>query len=195
MQSAGWPERPLLVVVSGAPGSGKTTLAGRISEELRLPLLAKDRIKEALGDALGMPPDVSGSERLGRAAYAAMFALAAETLVAGQGVIVESNFRRGSSEREIRGIGARPDNVRLVHCSAAPGVVTDRYRSRFAAGKRHPVHLDEARVDALEEDLASGRYEPIALGCPTLVVDTTAGYHPDLDAIVAFVRGRGAKPT
>jgi predicted kinase len=44
-----------LVYVSGAPGSGKTSLAVPLAAELGYPLLAKDRIKETLHDALGAP--------------------------------------------------------------------------------------------------------------------------------------------
>jgi len=192
MQSAGWPDGPLLVVVSGAPGSGKTTLATRLSEELGLTLLAKDHIKEALADAVGLPDDVAGSQRLGRAAYAATFRLAADSLAAGRGVVLESNFRRGSSEPEIASLGTDWD-TRLVHCTAPPDLLARRYQSRFEAGERHPVHLDHERAAALTEDLATGRFEPIELGCPTLVVDTTSGYRPSLEAILTFLRA-GAEP-
>jgi predicted kinase len=37
-----------LVYVSGAPGSGKTSLAVPLAAELGYPLLSKDRIKEVL---------------------------------------------------------------------------------------------------------------------------------------------------
>lgn len=36
---------PLLILVSGAPASGKTTLALRLAQELHLPALCKDAIK------------------------------------------------------------------------------------------------------------------------------------------------------
>jgi len=38
------------VVVSGAPGAGKSTLAGPLAERLGLPLIGKDHIKETLFD-------------------------------------------------------------------------------------------------------------------------------------------------
>jgi adenylate kinase family enzyme len=44
------------VLVTGLPGSGKTTLAGPIASRLNVPLIAKDHIKELLADHLGLGP-------------------------------------------------------------------------------------------------------------------------------------------
>lgn len=64
------------VLVSGRPGSGKTTLAATLASELGLPLLAKDAIKEVLADQLGVPTTVEESHRLGRAAVVVMLQIA-----------------------------------------------------------------------------------------------------------------------
>jgi adenylate kinase family enzyme len=42
-----------VVLVSGAPGAGKTTLASALAPALGFPLIAKDHIKETLVDVLG----------------------------------------------------------------------------------------------------------------------------------------------
>src|SRR6185437_1283503 len=58
-----------LVYVSGAPGSGKTSLAVPLAAALGYALLTKDRIKETMHDAFGAPePDRAWSRRLGGAA-------------------------------------------------------------------------------------------------------------------------------
>ncbi len=54
---------PTLVLVTGAPGSGKTTLAMPLARHLGLPLITKDTIKEALFDTLGTG-DHTWSQRL-----------------------------------------------------------------------------------------------------------------------------------
>jgi predicted kinase len=71
-----------LVYVSGAPGSGKTTLAVPLAAEPGYALLGQDRIKETLHDALGAPePDRAWSRRLGAAAIELLWALAVASAV------------------------------------------------------------------------------------------------------------------
>ena len=86
-----------MVLVSGAPGAGKTTLAVPLAAELGFTLLCKDRIKETLHDGLGAPePDLAWSRRLGAAAMELLWALAADA----PAVVLEANFRpRSAYER------------------------------------------------------------------------------------------------
>src|SRR5581483_9605379 len=93
--------RPLLALVTGAPGSGKTTLARRLASELRLPLLAKDDIKETLYDQLGAP-DQAASQRLGLAALTLLRQTAERLLAAGVSVLIEANYQRGRAEPDLR---------------------------------------------------------------------------------------------
>src|SRR4051794_3017127 len=102
-----------LVIVSGPPGAGKSTLAGPLAAELALPLLAKDVIKESLFDALGHVEDdpLASSRRLGGAAMELLWRLAAEC----PAVAIEANFRTQSAlERgKVRHLCERPVEV---HC-------------------------------------------------------------------------------
>lgn len=181
---------PVLIVVSGAPGSGKTTLARRIADELALPLISKDAIKESLSDAIGLPRTIEESGRLGDAAYAAMFALARSTLDAGSSAVLDSNFRRGRSEKELAAVAAGR-RVRVVHCQAAPATIERRYRGR--ASTRHPCHLDQLRTDDVLRDLAAERYRPLAIpGAEFLVVDTDVDETPGLGVILSFISGPSA---
>ncbi len=185
--------QPALVIVSGAPGAGKTTLASKIAEQLHLPLLCKDELKEALYDVLGSP-DPDYSRRIGMAAYGVLYALLRRLLDAGVGAVAEGNFYRGWSEENLAPFVARARTV-LVHCHAPPDVIVRRYVARAERGERHSGHHDVAVVPRLQQTLRDGSFEPLTLGVPTLLVDTTDGYTPGLPEILAFLRQHLARPS
>lgn len=182
--------RPLLAIVCGAPGSGKTTLARRLAGELRLPLLAKDDFKEALHDVLGAP-DQAASQRLGLAALTLLRQTAARLLGTGVSVLVEANYQRGLAEPELRPLLGLAHGVQ-IHCGGDPSAIVLRYCERAARGERHAGHFDHDALPRLHGLLERGAYEPLDLDVPVLRADTTAAaeYVPDFTTIAAFVRER-----
>ncbi|MDP9371336.1 MAG: ATP-binding protein [Chloroflexota bacterium] len=187
-------EQPLLVLVSGAPATGKTTLAHRLSEALPLPLLARDAIGEILADAFDVQSREHG-QALMQPTFAIYYAVLDQLLRAGISVITESNFHRDIAERDLRPCVARARTV-LIHCQTARDVSIRRFIERFERGERHRAALagDEERIARLRAgELPDSweRAEPVAIDVPTLRVDTTSGYAPDFDAIVSFVRSVG----
>jgi predicted kinase len=83
--------QPTLVVISGLPASGKTTLARRLAAEMRLPLVGRDDIKERLFESLGWS-DREWSKRLGGASWDLLYWFVETQLAAGQSCVIESNF-------------------------------------------------------------------------------------------------------
>jgi adenylylsulfate kinase-like enzyme len=65
-----------LIVVSGAPGTGKSTIAAALGAALRFPVLSLDPVKEALADVLGLGGE-DWSNQVGDAAAEVVFRLAA----------------------------------------------------------------------------------------------------------------------
>src|SRR2546426_2876822 len=65
-----------VIVVSGAPGTGKSTVAAALAAQLHWPALELDTIKEALADVLGLGGH-DWPDRLGDAAAEVLFRLCA----------------------------------------------------------------------------------------------------------------------
>jgi predicted kinase len=154
------------VVVSGAPGTGKTTVAELVAHQLTLPLLSLDVIKEVLGDSLGLG-DENWSDRMGNAAAEVLFRLAASS----PGVVCEGWWRRERRERALREFAGWIE----VFCWCDPETAAKRVRAR-ATGARHRIHRDvinPAVLDGIAGAVATTT--PLHLPGGTLVeVDTTA---------------------
>lgn len=177
---------PRLIIVGGAPASGKTTLAEQLAAELSLPLLTKDLFKEALFDSLGLPADRDRSGEFSRAAYTALYRVAARLIGAGTSLILEANFHRGRSEPELLPLVERSRAVAL-HCETSAEQLIRRYQARAHTSARHPGHLDWS-LSVFEEQAQAGLYELLDLPIPTLRIDTSNGYNPDFAEILEFVR-------
>jgi predicted kinase len=107
-------DTPLLVVMTGPPAAGKTTIARAVADRLGWPLVAKDPIKETLAEAL----DVRGraaSQRLGVATFDVLFHVLDELLRAGVSTVAEGNFGRAEPFARLP-----PARVLQVHVTAPP---------------------------------------------------------------------------
>jgi predicted kinase len=154
-----------IVLVSGAPGSGKTTLAGRLAESLEMNLIGKDLIKETLWDVFDPPGgDLDWSRRLGAAAMEVIWTLAAQSRRA----VLEANFRP-HSEYEKAKLCSLSAKLVEVHCWCPPEVARERYERRAAQPAHHPAHV----TPTLDSALLAEFDQPIGLG-RVIEVDTTS---------------------
>jgi predicted kinase len=162
---------PLLVVVTGPPASGKSSLARELARELRLPFLSKDELKERLYEELGSGEDVE--DAIERSALAILYSVAAGNLRAGVDVLVESNFDRNSDTAPLRELGAR---IVQVHCGGDPGRLARTFAERSARGERHPGHGDAPRdAGEVRRKIESGLWEPLELPGELIRVDVSQG--------------------
>lgn len=180
--------KPLLIIVSGLPCTGKTTLARRLAAEVRLPLVHKDGIKERLFDTLGWS-DRAWSRAVGGATYELLFYFTEVLLAAGQSLIVESNFYPDHAARFLALQGQHPFRPLQVVCRTEGTVLWRRFQARSESGERHPGHVDQQNYAEFRTTLLRGASAPLALDGPVLPVDTTDFSVIDYARLFQTIRG------
>ena len=164
-ETASRAKTPAVIVVTGPPAAGKTSLATALARELRLPLIGKDPIKETLFDTLGIG-NREWSRTLGAASMRLLFYVVAELLAGGATTVAEANFRRS-------------DAAAFGALTAPRSLILERYARR----SRHPGHLASAvLLPEIEAALDSGEHEPLDLEGELIRVDTAG--RPDIAAPV-----------
>jgi predicted kinase len=180
--------KPALVVVSGPPGSGKTTLAHALARAIPCPAICRDELKEGMAHAHGSDFQGGHGDPLTQRTLPLFFDVLGLLVDAGVTVVAEAAFQDRLWRPGLEPLGERC-RMRIVRCRVEPAISFERAAARAAASEsRLRAHGDSALGRGVAGwEQAYGQFEHIALDAPTLDVDTMDGYEPELDEVVAFV--------
>ena len=190
------PAPTLVVLVTGPPATGKTTLSRALSERFGLPRFAKDDFKERMynaafdGDDAWLTPELS--RRLGRCAMECLeVALEACVRAAAPAVFDAPIAARVFSSRLARLRERHAVHVVQAALRCRGDVLLDRYLAR-ARAVRHPVHGGEQLHAALEIALRRGEDDPLTLQADddVIAIDTTDLAAVDTGPLVACIARR-----
>jgi predicted kinase len=166
-------KKPVLIIVSGPPSSGKTTLAKSISQRFTLPLITKDSLKEILFDTVGWK-DRQWSQKIGSASFSIMHYILDSLMTTGRSLIIEGNFKTEFDSQHLKPRLKQFDYQAVqIMCQCDGKILFDRFKKRSESGERHPGHCDTGNYDELKDSLLLGKYNPLDIDSKIIVFDST----------------------
>ena len=122
-----------LIIFSGLPGTGKSTLAEAVGKEFHIPVFAKDWLEATLLRS-GLTP-TRQDQPLGFAGYELLTVLAERQLILGQSVILDSVAATESIRNRWRQLaGQYRADWRVIECICSDETL---HRSRLQTRKRN----------------------------------------------------------
>ncbi len=179
--------KPYLLIVTGRPGAGKTTFAQTLGDEIFMPVISRDKIKEGYVHSFGkkhseLPPEANGT------ATEIFFNTLKMLIENNVSVIAEAAFQHEvwSSALEWFADMAR---VYFLICTVDKNTALERFISR---GLQNPLrehfHGDKG-VNMARGGLAiePSIYDEPHMDVPTIHIDTTAEYEPSIKALSELI--------
>ena len=179
-------QKPFVIVVTGRPGSGKTTLAHTLAKHIHCPALCRDEFKEGYVHTMGGTHASLGKD-LNRRLYDIFFATVDFVVAQGVSVVIEAAFQHPAWFPKLTHL-AEVASVALVVCTIHPQLARARWIERVLADSTRERFHGESAVSTTNDGCgtSAGTYDPPEVDLPMLIVDTTDGYNPTLDQIVSF---------
>ncbi|HEX4145475.1 MAG TPA: AAA family ATPase [Pirellulales bacterium] len=177
---------PILLVVRGTSGTGKSTIARALTDRLGIELLQTDAVRQELvgkGKLPADPPSAKYRADHRQQVYDQMLSQAEKLLEQHASVILDGTFL---SHADLARVAALADRSRarwlIVHCHCPPEIAKQRIAARSERGRT----LSEARPELVEEQVvADVQAHP---EWPILRCDTTRVTPTLVEEIVARLR-------
>lgn len=170
----------MLVVLSGLPGVGKTTVARAVARRLRATHLSVDSVEDAL-----LAAGLDAGWTTGVAAYAAVAAAATQNLLLGATVVVDavndSEAARGVWRRAADGANVK------VSCFVLTPPPTAEHQRRLSSRRRGFRHVAEPTWSDVAD--RARHYEP--WGDAVQALDAAASVDELANRVVAALRDSG----
>jgi predicted kinase len=144
-----------LIVFSGLPGTGKSSLAEAVGREMSIPVFAKDWLEATLRRC-ELGPGRADAPSLGYAAYELLTMLAQRQLMLGQSVILDCVAGQENLRRQWRDLASNYQaGWSVFECICHDEVV---HRTRLATRQRGIPGWDELKWEEVER--VRSYYEP-----------------------------------
>lgn len=172
--------KPYLLVVTGRPGSGKTTFAKELSNEIFMPVISRDQIKEGYVHTLGKR-HTELPEEANKIATEIFFDTLMGLLTNNVSVIAEAAFQHTIWSTMLEQFMGKA-RIYLLICKVDDKVALHRFVQRGLDNKLREYFHGDKGVDMARKgiELSLSPYEEPRLDIPTFYIDTSVEYNPTI---------------
>jgi len=186
--------KPKLVIVTGRPGSGKTTISKELGRIVYFPVVNRDEIKEGYVNTFNTKHDKL-PEGANKIASEIFFKNIEFLLLNNVSLIAEAAFQHKVWEPEISKYRNYAE-VFIIICDVDAEVAAKRHLERGMSDPKREFYHGDKRVTHFRETgelLSAGEYEPPSIDIPTIKVSTLNGYNPSLEDICEQILSNSPK--
>jgi predicted kinase len=177
--------KPILVVVSGPPGAGKTTLAHHLARRIGCPAICRDEIKEGMVHATGTFI-AAPNDDLTLRTLPTFFQVLQLLLDAGVTTVAEAAFQDHLWRPNLQPLQGLAD-LRIVHCQVTAQTANTRIQHRQSQNPTRRAHADPHLINQQSHAARHDSFHRVHLDVPQIDVDTSHDYHPTLEEIITFL--------
>jgi adenylate kinase family enzyme len=181
--------RPKCIIITGRAGAGKTTLAKKLGEQLWMPVISRDQIKEGYVNTCGIRHDQLPSDTDGLVTDF-FFGIVNQYLAGNISVVIEAAFQHKVWEYRMPKILELASPM-IVLCSVDDIVAAKRHLQRGLENPSREFYHSDNRVVHYRktgEFLLPASYEEPKFNVPTIDVSTVGEYVPSIDEIVKQIQ-------
>lgn len=179
---------PILIIVTGRPASGKTTLAHTLARKIRCPIISRDEIKEGLINTIKTVEKIE--DRAKWHVYDTFFGVVELLLTNNITLVAEAAFQHKLWIPKLE-LLKNIAEIKIIYCRIDSKLARLRFIQRGLSDPQRVFFHGEKAVQAVKEGiLPISNYNPPVMNVPTLTVNTSDGYEPKIAEIVSFIHNR-----
>ena len=176
-----------IILITGAPATGKTTYGRLISKKFEIPFISKDKIKETVYDAMSDNKLLEYEEKrkIGSTSYSILYLISEELMKVGNSFILESNFGKQAIPVLENLISKYKYNSLTIRFNCETQTLHKRFLKREQSEERHMGLVANGVFDKIEDfkktiDLAN----EFKISSNEIIVDTTDFNHIDINKLI-----------